>query len=131
MFGKSGSAYDFAANDMNQMREKARELEEQQKGMKKKVNPKVLHTIDRSVRSSSSCRLWHGLTRVGAVCGSVEKREAALKKMMSTVLKDKEKIEETIAQLDQYKKDALQKTWEKVNGCVCRVALSVPVMNKS
>ena len=36
--------------------------------------------------------------------------------MMSTVLKDKEKIEETIAQLDQYKKDALQKTWEKVNG---------------
>ena len=30
--------------------------------------------------------------------GSVEKREAALKKMMSTVLKDKEKIEETIAQ---------------------------------
>ena len=45
-FGKPGSAYDFAANDMNQMREKARELEEQQKGMKKKVNPKVLHTID-------------------------------------------------------------------------------------
>ena len=80
---------------MGRLRDKARELEEQQKGMKKKVNPKVLHTID-----------------------TVEKREIALKKMMSTVLKDKEKIEETISQLDQYKKDALQKTWEKVNGYV-------------
>ena len=39
---------------MNQMREKARELEEQQKGMKKKVNPKVLHTIDTYVILSYS-----------------------------------------------------------------------------
>ena len=36
--------------------------------------------------------------------------------MLSTVIKDKEKIEETIAELDRYKRDALQKTWEKVNG---------------
>jgi structural maintenance of chromosome 2 len=35
---------------------------------------------------------------------------------MSTVLKDKGKIEDTIAELDRYKKDALQTTWEKVNG---------------
>jgi len=47
---------------------------------------------------------------------SVEKEEVALTKMLSTVLKDKEKIEETIEELDQYKRDALQKTWEKVNG---------------
>lgn len=47
---------------------------------------------------------------------SVEKKEVALKKMLSTVLKDKEKIEETIEELDRYKRDALQKTWEKVNG---------------
>ncbi|TDL23473.1 condensin complex subunit SMC2 [Rickenella mellea] len=91
-FGKAGSPYDFAATDMPQIKEKARELEEQQKGMKKKVNPKVLNMID-----------------------SVEKKEAALKKMLSTVLKDKEKIEETIEELDRYKRDALQKTWEKVN----------------
>ncbi|KAI5123009.1 hypothetical protein M0805_007631 [Coniferiporia weirii] len=92
-FGKPGSAFDFAANDMGRLKEKARELEEQQKGMKKKINPKVLNMID-----------------------SVEKREAALKKMHATVLKDKEKIEETIEELDRYKRDALQKTWEKVNG---------------
>jgi len=46
----------------------------------------------------------------------VEKRETELKKNMVTVEKDKEKIEETIEELDRYKRDALQKTWEKVNG---------------
>lgn len=46
----------------------------------------------------------------------VEKREKQLNKMLSTVLKDKEKIEQTIEELDRYKRDALQKTWEKVNG---------------
>jgi hypothetical protein len=55
--------------------------------------------------------------RRSVVC-SVEKREAALKKMLTTVLKDKEKIEQTIDELDRYKRDALQTTWEKVNGCV-------------
>jgi structural maintenance of chromosome 2 len=38
--------------------------------------------------------------------------------MMATVLKDKSKIEDTIVELDRYKRDALMKTWEKVNGCV-------------
>jgi structural maintenance of chromosome 2 len=46
---------------------------------------------------------------------SVEKREDDLKRMLATVMKDKEKIEETIEELDRYKRDALQKTWEKVN----------------
>ena len=47
---------------------------------------------------------------------SVEKREASPKKMLGTVLKDKEKIEQTIEELDRYKRDALKTTWEKVNG---------------
>jgi chromosome segregation ATPase len=47
---------------------------------------------------------------------SVEKKEQALKKMMATVLKDKSMIEDTIVELDRYKRDALTKTWEKVNG---------------
>jgi structural maintenance of chromosome 2 len=46
----------------------------------------------------------------------VEKKEASLKNMMRTVIKDKKKIEETIVELDRYKKDALVKTWEKVDG---------------
>ena len=48
----------------------------------------------------------------------MEKKETTLKKMLATVMKDKEKIEETIEELDRYKRDALQKTWEKVNGSV-------------
>src|SRR5579863_6699355 len=38
--------------------------------------------------------------------------------MLGTVLKDKEKIEQTIEELDRYKRDALKTTWEKVNGRV-------------
>lgn len=35
--------------------------------------------------------------------------------MMSTVTKDKLKISSTVAELDQYKRDALKTTWTKVN----------------
>ncbi|KAG5730192.1 Structural maintenance of chromosomes protein 2 [Termitomyces sp. T112] len=92
-FGKEGTPYHFAGQDIGRLREKAKELEESQKDMKKKVNPKVMNMID-----------------------NVEKRESDLQKMLSTVMKDKEKIEETIEELDRYKRDALQKTWEKVDG---------------
>jgi hypothetical protein len=40
--------------------------------------------------------------------------------MLTTVLRDKAKIEETIIELDRYKRDALHKTWEKVNGWVLK-----------
>jgi structural maintenance of chromosome 2 len=36
--------------------------------------------------------------------------------MLGTVLKDKEKIEQTIEELDWYKRNGLKTTWEKVNG---------------
>ncbi|KAK0547892.1 Structural maintenance of chromosomes protein 2 [Tilletia horrida] len=92
-FGQAGSAYDFGKHNMSDIRKTCKKLEEQQAGMKKKINPKVLNMID-----------------------SVEKKESSLKHMMSTVLKDKSKIEETIQELDRYKRDALQRTWTKVNG---------------
>ena len=48
LFGRKGSHYDFAAIDIGQLKEKAKELEDMQKGMKKKkVNPKVINMIDR------------------------------------------------------------------------------------
>lgn len=92
-FGKPGSPYDFNGVNLAQAREQCRELEAQHKGMGRKINTKVMNMID-----------------------NVEKKEAALHKMMSTVLKDKAKIEATIVELDHYKRDALAKTWEKVNG---------------
>lgn len=46
-FGQPGQ-YDFANMDIGRMRDKAKELEESQKGMKKKgLNKKVLDMIDR------------------------------------------------------------------------------------
>ena len=47
---------------------------------------------------------------------SLERREQKLKSDIATVLGDKQKIEDTIAELDRYKRDALEKTWKKVNG---------------
>jgi chromosome segregation ATPase len=44
-----------------------------------------------------------------------EKEESRIKKNLQTVLKDKEKIEQTIAELDRYKREALEKTWKEVD----------------
>lgn len=91
-FGRSGTPYDFNGQNIAECKSTRRNLTERFQGMKKKINPKVMNMID-----------------------SVEKKEATLKNMIKTVIRDKSKIEETIAQLDNYKKKALQETWEKVN----------------
>ncbi|KAG9784779.1 putative nuclear condensin complex subunit Smc2, partial [Aureobasidium melanogenum] len=91
-FGRPNTPYDFNGMNMAESKRSLAGLSERFQGMKKKINPKVMNMID-----------------------SVEKKEASLKNMMRTVIRDKKKIEETIAQLDEYKKEALHKTWSKVN----------------
>ena len=92
-FGRANSAYDFNGQNIAECKSSLRNLTERVQGMKKKINPKVMNMID-----------------------SVEKKEVSLKNMMKTVIRDKRKIEETISSLDEYKKEALRKTWSKVNG---------------
>lgn len=92
-FGRSSTPYDFKSVNIAECKTSLANLTERFQGMKKKVNPKVMNMID-----------------------SVEKKEASLKNMMKTVIRDKKKIEETIHSLDEYKKKALHETWEKVNG---------------
>jgi structural maintenance of chromosome 2 len=92
-FGRSGTPYDFQGQNIAESKSTLRNLLERFQGMKKKINPKVMNMID-----------------------SVEKKEVSLKHMIKTVIRDKRKIEETIVSLDDYKKKALQETWEKVNG---------------
>ncbi|RPD56886.1 condensin complex subunit SMC2 [Lentinus tigrinus ALCF2SS1-7] len=92
-FGKPGTPYDFRKADISQLRSKAQELENQQKGMKKKVNPKSAHMLE-----------------------DVEKNEAGVKKMIEQVLKDKRRMLETIETLDRHKREAVETTWTKVNG---------------
>ncbi|BGP12974.1 Structural maintenance of chromosomes protein 2 [Rhodosporidiobolus nylandii] len=91
-FGKENSPYNFSGVDMRGAKEKCRQLEENHRKMKRKVNPKVLSMID-----------------------SVEKKEKDLLGMYKQVMKDKTKIEETVAKLDEHKKETLEKTWEIVN----------------
>ncbi|KAM3419837.1 hypothetical protein BST61_g3166 [Cercospora zeina] len=91
-FGRANTPYDFHNQNMAECRSNLKNVTERFTGMKKKINPAVMATID-----------------------SVEKKERDLKNMMRTVIRDKKKIEETIVTLDQYKKEALFKTWSKVN----------------
>jgi structural maintenance of chromosome 2 len=90
-FGKAGTPYDFQGRNLSESRATLKNVTERFQGMKKKINPKVMPMID-----------------------SVEKKEASLKNMLRTVVRDKKKIEETISTLDEYKKEALLKTWTKV-----------------
>lgn len=91
-FGRPGTAYDFARQNMAECKSALHKLRERSQGMRKKVNYKVMSSIEQN-----------------------EKKEAALKHMMKTVVRDKRKIEETIVSLDDYKKKALHETWTKVN----------------
>lgn len=99
-FGKKGTEFEFTT-DMLGMKEKAKELEQRVKSMSGKVDRNAISKLEKD-----------------------EKQEASAKSMLDQVLKDKEKIEETIKELDRCKREALEKTWEKVNGCVyltCRL----------
>lgn len=77
--------------NIEEKRERVVHLREQFQQLKRKVNPNIMSMIE-----------------------NVEKKESSLQVMISTIEKDKVKIQETIEKLNQYKKDTLIKTWEKV-----------------
>ncbi|SCV04378.1 LAME_0H17964g1_1 [Lachancea meyersii CBS 8951] len=72
-------------------RQRSLQLSEKFDVMKRKVNPNIMSMIE-----------------------NVEKKESALKTMITTIEKDKTKIQETITKLNEYKRETLIKTWEKV-----------------
>ncbi|KAI0244936.1 hypothetical protein BJV78DRAFT_1143799 [Lactifluus subvellereus] len=74
LFSQPGSQYDFSKIDIRQLKDRARELEQLQRVMKKKVTPNMIDTV--------------------------KKHEVGPKKMLDVVLKDKEKIEQMIEELD-------------------------------
>ncbi len=78
---------------MNEEVKRLKQLEEKHDSLRKKTDMSVMETVDR-----------------------YEKKEAALKQMLSTVKKDKRKIQETIVELDKHKLAALEATWKQVNG---------------
>lgn len=78
--------------DLNELKQRVAQLHERFQSMHRKVNPNIMSMID-----------------------NVEKKETSLKQMIKTIEKDKSKIEETIVTLNEYKRDTLIKTWEKVS----------------
>jgi hypothetical protein len=74
------------------------------------------HKYDRQVKRFVS-PFFMSAAWINPVCSvSVVKKERELLKMHNQVLKDQEKIHETISKLDEYKRDALKTCWEQVNG---------------
>ncbi|KAI8815667.1 condensin complex component SMC2-like protein [Fimicolochytrium jonesii] len=92
MFGQPNTDYDFHKHDMPDVKKRVKQLEERRKSLERNLDPQVMDKFDR-----------------------VEKKETQLKAMLATVKKDKRKIQETIGELDKYKREALRKTWEQVD----------------
>lgn len=92
LFGQSGSAYDWSTQDPRATRKRYDKLVEQQENSGKKVNKKAMGMFDKA---------------------EAEYKDLAEKKRI--VMKDKEKIQAVIAELDEKKKEALHATWTKVN----------------
>jgi structural maintenance of chromosome 2 len=92
-FGRPDTPYDFRGQDIGARKAERKRLQEQFTGLKSQINPKVMATID-----------------------ATEKREAAVKKRLDIVKRDKDKIVKTVEKLDRYKMQALEEAWHQVNG---------------
>ncbi|GCE97997.1 structural maintenance of chromosomes protein 2 [Zygosaccharomyces mellis] len=77
--------------NLKQYKDREEFLKEKYDSLKRKVNINIMSMIE-----------------------NVEKKETALKTMIRTIEKDKEKIQETIFKLNEYKKETLVNTWKKV-----------------
>ncbi|ORY37682.1 hypothetical protein BCR33DRAFT_449648 [Rhizoclosmatium globosum] len=91
-FGVDGGRFDFAKHNIVDLRKKVVQLTERHKATSRTLDRTVMEQFDR-----------------------IEKKESSLVTKISTVMKDKNKIEETIDSLEKYKIDKLLKTWEKVS----------------
>ncbi|KAG8464835.1 hypothetical protein KFE25_010203 [Diacronema lutheri] len=91
-FGRVGSDYDFAARDVSKAAERLRTLRREHEALSKRVNKKALAMFERA-----------------------EAEHDELVRKQQIVCADKGKIEAVIAQLDKKKKEALEKTYAKVN----------------
>ncbi|OLY82735.1 Structural maintenance of chromosomes protein 2 [Smittium mucronatum] len=92
LFGQSNSAFDFVKQDPMLAKKDLSVLKDRLSMLKKTTNLTVQSNIDQ-----------------------VESREVGLKMMLKTVLKDKRKIQDTIVTLDEYKAEALDRTWKIVD----------------
>lgn len=91
-FGQPGTDFDFQTKNITECHKRLKVLKSDQEKLSKKINKKVMGMIENA---------------------ESEYKDLTLKK--ETILKDKEKIESVIEELDTKKKQALEKTWKQVN----------------
>ena len=91
-FGQAGGDYDWEACDPIEAKKELMAAMEHHKQLKKKVNKNVMNMFEKA-----------------------EEEYQSLTVKKSTLEKDKEKIQNVICELDDKKKEALGKTWTKVN----------------
>ena len=91
-FGQPKTSYDFSAIDIEDCRRRQAQLIERHTSLGRNLDHQVLDKFS-----------------------SVEKQESVLSHKIATVQRDKKNIKETVASLDEYKRDALRQTWSKVD----------------
>jgi structural maintenance of chromosome 2 len=92
MFGVAGGDYDFTAQPIPQLKKKLQALGEEQDGIAKSINKKVIGMFERAEQ---------------------EYDDLVSKKQI--IEKDKQKIQDVIQELDEKKREALTSTYQKVN----------------
>ncbi|PSC74142.1 structural maintenance of chromosomes 2-1-like [Micractinium conductrix] len=91
-FGKAGTGYDWAARDADEAFAEYEKANATAEGLGKRVNKKVMQMFEKA-----------------------EAEYGELKRKKDVVEGDKSRIEQTIGALDEKKREALEKTWRKVN----------------
>lgn len=91
-FGVGGGEYDFARMDPHGAKRERDALREEQQGLAKKINKKVMTMFERA-----------------------EQEYQELTSRRRIIESDKRKMENVIRELDEKKELALQTTWKKVN----------------
>ncbi|PRW61562.1 structural maintenance of chromosomes 2-1 isoform A [Chlorella sorokiniana] len=92
-FGRPGSDYDFEGNNVDEKFEEYNTANATIEGLSKKVNKKVMQMFEKA-----------------------EQEYNELKRKKDVVEADKSRIQQTIGALDEKKREALEKTWRKVDG---------------
>ena len=91
-FGMAGTDYDWESQDPEETFERLAKAEAAHNAMAKKINKKVMNMFDKA-----------------------ESEYNQLTEKKRIVMNDKESIEKVIAELDEKKRETLEKTWIKVN----------------
>jgi structural maintenance of chromosome 2 len=117
LLGKPGSEFDFKARDPQKVRERLAKINDENNKLSRQINRKVMGMFEKYVHPHAllSLSLSRFLLRLLTGPLRAEAEYANLMEKKRIIENDKAKLLAVIEELDQKKKEALEKTWEKVN----------------